>query len=167
MPSFPTPTLIDAQPRHLVGIYLPMSHSEHRVQELWQGFMPRRGDIQGAISNDLFSVNVYPPDFFAAYSPAHTFTKWAAMEADPECEVPKDMERLTVPGGLYAVFHYQGPSTDPAIFGYIYGTWLPQNGYRPDARPHFEVLGDRYSNTSPMSEEDIWVPVVRMTQDAD
>jgi len=162
MQSFPTPTLIDAKPRHLIGMHLPMSHAEHRVQELWRGFMPRRGEVQGAISQDLFSVNVYPPDFFAAYDAARIFTKWAALEVNLECEVPTHMERLAVPGGLYAVFHYIGPSSDPAIFAYIYGTWLPQNGYRPDARPHFEVLGPRYSNTSPVSEEDIWVPVVAL-----
>lgn len=142
-------------------MHLQLSHSEHRVEELWRGFMLRRGEIHGAIGHDLFSVNVYPPDFFADYDATRTFTKWAAVEADSVYEVLAGMDRLTLPGGPYAVFHYRGPSTDRSIFAYIYGTWLPQNGYLPDARPHFEVLGANYRNDSPDSEEDIWVPVMK------
>ena len=29
-----------------------------------------------------------------------------------------------------------------------------------DDRPHFEVLGDKFSRNSPGSEEEIWVPVI-------
>ena len=69
------------------------------------------------------------------------------------------MESLTLPSGLYAVFHYKGLSSDPSIFQYIFATWLPQSDYILDDRPHFEVLGEKYKNDDPDSEEDIYIPV--------
>lgn len=44
-------------------------------------------------------------------------------------------------------------------FGYIFGTWLPNSGYIMDDRPHFEILGAKYKNNDPESEEEIWIPI--------
>jgi AraC family transcriptional regulator len=35
---------------------------------------------------------------------------------------------------------------------------LPGSEYFLDNRPHFEVLGDKYKNNDPTSEEEIWKP---------
>jgi len=59
------------------------------------------------------------------------------------------METVTLPGGLYAVFDYKGPSNDFSIFQYIFSTWLTGSGYKLDKRPHFEVLGEKYKNNDP------------------
>jgi AraC family transcriptional regulator len=48
---------------------------------------------------------------------------------------------------------------DTAIFQYIYSTWLPASGYALDNRPHFELLGEKYKQGSPHSEEEIWIPI--------
>ena len=69
------------------------------------------------------------------------------------------MEALILPSGLYAVFHYKGSSSDNSIYQYIFGTWIPNSDYDLDDRPHFEVLGDRYKNNDPNSEEEIWIPI--------
>jgi AraC family transcriptional regulator len=69
------------------------------------------------------------------------------------------METYVLPGGLYAVFDYKGLNTDNSIFQYILGTWLPGSDYVLDNRPHFEVLGDKYKNNDPNSEEEIWIPI--------
>lgn len=43
---------------------------------------------------------------------------------------------------------------------YIYGSWLPNSTeYARDNRPHFEILGEKYKNNDPESEEEIWIPV--------
>ncbi len=73
--------------------------------------------------------------------------------------VPNEMETFLLEGGLYAVFEYKGSSNDPSIFQYIFGTWLPGSNYLLDNRPHFEVLGDKYKNNDPNSEEEIWIPI--------
>lgn len=38
-------------------------------------------------------------------------------------------------------------------------TWLPASDYNLDNRPHFEVLGEKYKNNDPTSEEEIWIPI--------
>jgi AraC family transcriptional regulator len=45
------------------------------------------------------------------------------------------------------------------FFTYIFTRWLPASGYQLDNRPHFEILGDKYKNNDPESEEEIWIPV--------
>jgi AraC family transcriptional regulator len=69
------------------------------------------------------------------------------------------METFTLTGGLYAVFDYKGSSNDPGIFQYIFGIWIPESNYLLDDRPHFEVLGEKYKNADPNSEEEIWIPI--------
>ena len=69
------------------------------------------------------------------------------------------LETFVLPEGQYAVFQYKGLSSDNSIFQYIFGTWLPGSDYVLDDRPHFEVLGDKYKNNDPASEEEIWVPI--------
>jgi AraC family transcriptional regulator len=42
---------------------------------------------------------------------------------------------------------------------YIFNTWLPQSNYQLAPRPHFEILGEKYKNNHPDSEEEIWIPI--------
>ena len=70
------------------------------------------------------------------------------------------METFTLIGGLYVVFLYQGiASAGAKTFQYILGTWLPNSEYTLDNRPHFEILGEKYKNEDPSSEEEIWIPI--------
>ncbi len=69
------------------------------------------------------------------------------------------MESLVIPAEEYAIFHYKGLNTDVRIFEYIHGEWLPDSMYALDHRPHFEVLGDKYRNGDPNSEENIYIPI--------
>ena len=87
------------------------------------------------------------------------FEKWAAVEVAAFDDVPEGLETFTLGGGRYAVFDYKGASTDSRIFVYIFTEWLPASGYALDDRPHFEILGDRYRNADPESEEEIWIPI--------
>ncbi|MCB0790161.1 MAG: GyrI-like domain-containing protein [Flavobacteriales bacterium] len=153
------PRIIDMAERKLVGMRMTMSLAEHRVGELWRRFMPRRKEVTNALGNDRISVAIYGSDFFADLQPMRTFERWATVEVPDFANVPAGMETLIVHGGRYAAFHYRGPSTDNSIFRHIHGTWLPGSAYALDDRPHFEVLGDRYRNNDPTSEEEIWIPI--------
>lgn len=65
-----------------------------------------------------------------------------------------------IPAGQYAVFHYKGSHNNGFdVFSYIFGEWLPASGYELDDRPHFELLGPKYKNGDPDSEEEIWIPI--------
>lgn len=146
--------------RMLTGMYRQMSFAEDQTAILWRSFMPRRKEIVNAVGADLYSLQIYPEGFFDSFSPLETFTKWSAVEVEDELQVPEGMSTLHLPPGLYAVFTYQGPAGEGAkAFQYIFTEWLPGSGYEVDDRPHFELLGARYNNNSPNSEEEFYIPV--------
>ncbi|RYZ54057.1 MAG: AraC family transcriptional regulator [Sphingobacteriales bacterium] len=153
------PRFESAPPRLLIGKKLQMSLAENRTRELWQSFMPVMNQIGAPISEYLFSVQVYSPGS-DTFSLSTVFDKWAAIEVADLSSVPDGMETLTIPGGEYVVFIHKGAGpTAAGTFGYIFGTWLPTSGYVLDDRPHFEMLGIKYRNDHPESEEEIWLPV--------
>jgi AraC family transcriptional regulator len=146
--------------KKLIGRSMTMSLAVNRTGELWRDFMSRKRGIKNIIGNVLYSIQVYDPSYFTLFDPRTTFLKWAAVETAAVNEVPDEMEAFTLPCGTYAVFIYKGPaSAGSHFFQYIFSTWLPSSGYMLDDRPHFEILGEKYKNEDPESEEEIWIPV--------
>src|ERR1017187_6208940 len=146
-------------PKKLVGRQMKMSLVHNKTGELWHSFKTRRKEIVNSIGSDLYSMQVYGPDYFKNFNPATEFTKWAGIEVEDFDHIPDGMESIVLPGGLYAVFLHKGPaSSGPNTFQYIYGEWIPNSDYELDDRPHFEILGARYKNESPDSEEEVWIP---------
>jgi AraC family transcriptional regulator len=145
--------------KKLVGRRLTMSFADYKIGELWRTFSPRRKEINNNLTNDLISLVIYEPNHFTDFKPTNEFERWAAVEVSTFDYVPTEMETIILQSGLYAVFDYKGLNTDNSIFQYILGTWLPTSDYELDNRPHFEVLGDKYKNNDPTSEEEIWIPI--------
>ena len=138
---------------------MTMSFVDNGTGELWLGFMLLRKLISNNLTNELISLQIYQPNQFTEFDPARTFEKWAVAEVSDYDSVPQGMETFTLAGGLYAVFIYKGSSANAGIYQYIFRTWLPNSAYALDDRPHFEVLGEKYKNNDPDSEEEIWIPV--------
>lgn len=157
--SFPEPVIRFIEDKQLAGRKVSTSVLKNRTAELWKGFMPVRASIKEPVGIAMYSLQIYPKDYFINFNPATEFEKWAAIETASREILPDGIEPLLLPGGDYAVFHYKGSSSDHSIFNYIYTEWLPASGYQLDDRPHFEVLGERYRNADINSEEDIWIPV--------
>lgn len=159
--NFPLPRIEFLETKKLVGIQMQMSFSEMKTYQLWQGFMPQRKLIASTISEDLFSLSVYPQQMdFSNPDMQLVFDKWAAKEVSEwPAILPENMNRFELESGYYAVFCYRGNNNDWRIFKYIFGNWLPQSGFKLDDRPHFEILGSKYKNNSDDSEEEIWVPI--------
>ncbi|MGQ7945973.1 GyrI-like domain-containing protein [Flavobacterium sp. WC2509] len=153
------PRIINLREKKLIGKRLTMSFTNYKVSELWKDFMPRRKQVDNNLSNDLISMTVYEPTHFLNFSPTNEFEKWATVEVSDFDNVPSKMETFTLAGGLYVVFDYKGLNTDDSIYRYIYGEWIPNSDYDLDNRPHFEILGDKYKNGDPTSEEEIWIPI--------
>lgn len=145
--------------RKVIGKRTCLNLKSYNVSELWKSFLPLRKDIANTVSDDLFSISVYDESYFIEFSPLKTFEKWAAIEVDSFDKIPSGLEVFTIAGGTYAVFFYKGLNTDFSVFQYIYNTWLPTSGYFLDNRPHFEILGKKYKNNDPSSEEEIWIPL--------
>jgi AraC family transcriptional regulator len=146
--------------KKLVGLRLTMSFAENTTADLWRSFMPRRKEIMNHVGNELYSMQPFAPQFFSHFNPNNLFEKWAAIEVTYFDKVPDGMETFVLKSGLYAVFFYKGNARDAAkTFQYILRDWLPHSSYVLDDRPHFEILGDKYKNDSPDSEEEIWIPI--------
>ncbi len=145
----------------LIGKYLRMSFANDRTFELWRSFMPHKKEIRNVVSTDMYSVQVFDsiPDY-SNFIPAIEFNKWAALAVDNHERIPDGMHSHNLSGGLYAVFLYKGlPADATPTFIYIYTQWLPSSDYELDNREHFQVMGPKYSNTDPSSEEELWIPI--------
>jgi AraC family transcriptional regulator len=153
------PRIETLKEKKLVGKRLTMSLVDNKTGELWKTFMPRAKEISNNLTNDFISMTVYKPTHFADFKPTNEFEKWATVEVSYFDMIPKNMEPFILTGGLYSVFYYKGLSNDLSIFQYIFGTWLPNSDYLLDDRPHFEILGEKYKNADPNSEEEIWIPI--------
>ncbi len=154
-----TPRIEELPPKKLIGLHLSMSLVEDRTGPLWGQFAPWIKEIGNRTSEDKISLQIYPEDYYRAFRPDKLFTKWAAVEVVDWTQVPDGLDTLELHGGLYAVFDYVGSSADPSIFQYIFNEWIPNSDYLVDDRPHFEVLGAKYKNNDPSSEEEIWIPI--------
>ena len=153
------PIIETLKPKKLIGCRLQMSLTDNKTAELWGGFAPRIKEIENKTNTDKISMQVYPPGYYQDFNPSKEFEKWATVEVPDFDSIPDNMESFGLEGGLYAVFDYKGSSHDTSIFQYIFGTWLPQSDYILADRPHFEVLGEKYKNNDPNSEEEIWIPI--------
>ena len=146
--------------KKMIGLRRSMTFADNKTSELWSAFMPRRHEIQNPVGNELYSIQSYPFSFFNPFNPLTAFEKWAAMEVIDFNLIPNGMETLVIPGGEYAVFIYHGDARNASpFFQYIFSKWLPASGYQLDARPHFEILGEKYKHNDAGSEEEVWIPI--------
>jgi len=159
MSELTEPRIEQLSPKNLVGKHLHMSLANNRTAELWQSFMVDRKNIRNTIGTDLYSLQVYEPTLDFKEFNLHTeFEKYALIEVSDFNHIPEGMEAFTLEAGLYAVFIHRGLNFQPT-FQQIFYEWLPASDFVLDARPHFELLGEKYKNHSPDSEEEVWVPV--------
>ncbi|MDP4268865.1 MAG: GyrI-like domain-containing protein [Bacteroidota bacterium] len=157
-----TPRIEILPEKKLVGKSIRMSIANDKTFELWRSFMPQRKGIKNIMANELYCLQVYNASLdFNQFTPETEFAKWAAVEVSDFAQIPEGMEPVTLEGGLYAVFLYKGDvASFPPFFKYIFFEWLPASEYELDnSRPHFDLLGEKYKNNDPESEEEIWVPV--------
>lgn len=147
--------------KKLVGQNISMSLTNNKTLELFRGFMPRRYEVKHLLNTDVICMQVYDAGFnFMEFMPQTIHQKWAAVEVSEFDEIPAGMDTFELAGGSYAVFRFKGTAaTFGPTFNYIFNTWLPASVYETDTRPHFEVLGAKYKNNHPDSEEDIYVPI--------
>ncbi|GGG57366.1 hypothetical protein GCM10011414_29010 [Croceivirga lutea] len=154
-----TPRIENISTKKLIGLSTKMSVINNKTAQLWGAFAPKISAIANRVSTDKISLQLYPENYFNAFNPNTVFEKWAAVEVVDFENTIEGLSYLILEGGKYAVFEYKGASTDSSIFQYIYSEWLPKSIYKLDNRPHFEVLGEKYKNNDPNSEEEIWIPI--------
>lgn len=146
----------------IIGLYEVMSLSENTTAMLWKRFGPRRKEIINTSCGGSYSIQVYDKSFIRGeFLPTTRFEKWAGVCVDHKDRVPKGMEVLIIPAGKWAVFQYQGMTTQfYKMARYIYEEWLPNSEYLLDHRPHFEYMPSNYLGPMhPEAQEEVWVPI--------
>ena len=138
-----------------------MSLVDNKTPEIWRSFMREKSSIKNAIGPDLYSIQLYDKvHYFKDFNPKTEFTKWAAIEVENHENIPNGFSSFAIESGLYAVFLHKGTANEfQKTFQYIIRHWLPQSEFELDDRPHFELLGKKYKNNSPTSEEEVWIPI--------
>jgi AraC family transcriptional regulator len=164
MSEIAEPRIEQLSEKKLVGKHLHMSLANNRTVELWQSFMQQRKNIGQTLSTDLYSLQIYEPTLdFKEFNLQTEFEKWALIEVADFIEIPEGLKAFTLPAGQYAVFINRGLDFE-STFRRIFYEWLPASGYALDQRPHFELLGAKYKNNSPDSEEEVWIPIKTETE---
>lgn len=150
-----TPKIITCSEKTIIGVSSTMHHQQYgNIIALWKRFMPRKNEIQNSVNDELIAMQIYS-DFNAI---ENSFDIWACAEVSSLDRIPAEMTGFKVPNGDYAVFLHKGMDASKT-YQQIMTQWLPDSGYEIDNRPHFQVMGDRYINGSPDSEEDFYVPI--------
>ena len=90
----------------------------------------------------------------------------AGVMADADAETPDGMDKIVIEPQTYAVFTHKltGQSINIDIkptLQHIFGTWLPNSGYRLTQSPDFEYYGERFDPVTKTGEIDFHVPVTR------
>lgn len=148
--------------KKLIGLRTRLTQKTNieKTVPLWKELMPQRHEIPNKKGTDLYSVQLFDSVPNHSFKPNTEFEKWAAVEVTSFDSMNKQFETLIIPKGMYAVFLHKGLLIDfPKTLDFIYSQWLPNSGYMLDHRPHFDVMGEKYSPTSLNSEEEIWVPI--------
>ena len=155
-----SPRIEIVQSKKLIGKRMTLSYADYKIGQLWGSFMPDRKYINNTLSNELIALTLYTPDHFTNFKLTNEFEKWACVEVADFEKIPTGMESFVLSGGLYAIFNYRGSSAEIAtLYRSIFEEWLPNSNYTLDQRPHVEVMGEKYKNNEPDSEEEIWIPI--------
>jgi len=86
----------------------------------------------------------------------------ACVTVSKPCTLEAPLERITIEGGRYAVLRYKGSyEALPAIYQWLFGTWLLQSGYELRDAPPFEEYLNTPLDTAPTELlTDIYLPLV-------
>jgi|JI10StandDraft_1071094.scaffolds.fasta_scaffold72047_7 AraC family transcriptional regulator len=152
--------IVNINSKKLIGKSLLMSFLNDKTGMLWGSFAPFMKDIPNRVGGGKISLQFYTDDFMS--NPNLPFTKWATVEVSDYENMPEELQKLEIEGGMYAVFHYKGNVLGaPAFFGKIFTETIPNSKYQLDNfRPHFELLpAGKYDPMDENSEEDVYISV--------
>ena len=149
--------VIQKSEMYVVGIFVSMQrHETHKIRTLWQQFSPRRHEITNSANNTLIAMQTFT--LKENGEPEDNFNMWACVEVSELLDIPKGMKGFTIPEGEYLKVLHKGMDASET-YQKVMSKWLPKSGYIMDDRPHFQVMGEKYKNGSPDSEEDFYIPI--------
>ncbi|MEM8577997.1 MAG: AraC family transcriptional regulator [Pseudomonadota bacterium] len=135
----------DARPRRLAA--LPHTGPYPEIARAFQSVYAVIGS-HGLFPHIREGVAIYHDDVTAV--PEAERRSHAGVTMAHGVEVPEGLEAYNLPGGRLAVLTYKGPYTGlPAVYDFLYGTWLPASNEEPSAHPSYEVYLNDPTDTAP------------------
>ncbi|MCL4151313.1 UNVERIFIED_CONTAM: hypothetical protein GTU68_037230 [Idotea baltica] len=122
---------------------------------LWDGFLPRMGEVPNAIPDIGFGL------IEQTANNSELLNYYSAVQVTSKAELPRDMVSMTVSAGRYAVFTHTGnPMLLDDTVNYIYGTWLPGSGNEHSGDMDIEIYGEGYMPDSSASVIHYAIPLI-------
>ena len=134
------------------------------IGDAWYNLKNSMARIQRKNPNTMYGFEDYMEEF--SQDPLQ-FYYMAAVETEPDSEVPEGMVAKKIPKALYAVFTVNGNNGNGEIgkaFQYIYQVWLPQSEYCLDENflADFEYYDERWDCQSGAAQMELYIPVRRL-----
>lgn len=151
--------------KKLIGMSIETSVGDSQAVHAWKKFMPLQKNIPSKEPGTYYSIQDYPEGYLDKFDPHASFTTWAAKEVESLEGISNEFSPVELEGGLYVTFVHKGTAAEIGqSLSYIYGQWIPENGYRIDTnRMHFEVLSKNYGGPqNPDSQEVAWIPIAKV-----
>ncbi len=129
------------------------------LHKLWETFMQRAQEIKN-VSDSSRAYQVCR--FDDADNEKEEFTFIAGMEVSNASDLPEGMIAHIVPAARYAVFEHHGLLDKMhQTYEYIFGVWMPENGYVMADADSLEVYDERFKVGKDDSVFEIWVPITK------
>jgi AraC family transcriptional regulator len=119
------------------------------------GWLGQRGLVDA--KTRVLSIGYDDP----ATVPENELRSRACATLSKTCSIEAPIEKVTIDGGRYAVLRYKGPyDALPAIYQWLFGTWLLESGMRLRDTPPFEEYLNTPLDTAPSELlTDIYIPL--------
>lgn len=150
------PRLAKLDAFQVVGVHT-FASPNGTLHKLWGDFMQRYAEIKHVKDPS----KAYQVCVFDQSNPSQDeYTFIAGMEVSEISEVPEGMMAHAVSAAEYAVFEHNGlMETMHQSYEYIFGVWLPENGYQMAEADSLEIYDERFKPECPDSIFEIWIPV--------
>jgi AraC family transcriptional regulator len=147
-----TPSIVAQPALHLIGLQIRTRPMSPEIAALWPRFVARIPEIASPTEPGV--------TFGAMQDSGGSLLYLAAVQVGATAPTPRDMTRLDVPAGDYAVFEFPFGKMGEA-FPFIFDTWLPGSGYMQDGPLLLERYGVDFCPDQPTSPMQVRVPVRR------
>jgi len=106
-------------------------------------------------------IVAYPDD---EKTPKEKRRMWMAITVPENTQPPKGIKIMDIPGGFYAVGSFEISASEfGEAWGYMYESWLPDNGYYPSEGLNFEIKkNDSDEHAERKHFVDICIPVKKI-----
>ncbi|MEO1022741.1 MAG: GyrI-like domain-containing protein, partial [Bacteroidota bacterium] len=133
----------------------PYKGDEQLFEHLWNRLLAWAGPRQ-LLTKDMQSLSVYHDDPTVTSEDKHRVS--VCITVPPETEVSGEVGKMSIDPARYAVARFGLTSKDfEEAWDWVYGQWLPENGYQPEDKPYFEMYHGAPKDG--VFEVDICIPV--------